>query len=216
MSKRKITDNNLYDLLEIPSTATEQEIKKAYRKTALKCHPDKNPDNPRAADQFLELSEALAILTDTKAREAYDRTLKAKQLAKERLDVLDAKRRKFKEDLDRREREAKESSSKTYTPGLSDEQKLQREIERLKKEGSRILKEEQEFIRQQLNTKTTFPAATAETKPLTTSSNKPSQDTQSFEDFEAFEAKILQQLAAAAADQKRKASVETSKEVENS
>lgn len=44
------------------------QIKKAYRKKALTCHPDKNPDNPRAAELFHELSRALEILTDTKAR----------------------------------------------------------------------------------------------------------------------------------------------------
>jgi DnaJ family protein C protein 17 len=214
MSKRKITDSNLYDLLGVSSAATDQEIKNAYRKKALKCHPDKNPDNPKAAEEFIELSEVLAILTDPKAREAYDRTLKAKQLAKERLHVLDSKRRKFKEDLDRREQEAKKSKSKDYSPGLSDDQRLQHEIERLKKEGSRILREEQEFIRTQLKTKTTFPAASTEPHQAKPSSINPPQATQSFEDFEAFEAKILKQLAAAAAEQKKKAKLDSS-EAEN-
>jgi len=44
------------------------QIKKAYRKKALTCHPDKNPDNPRAAELFQELSRVLEILTDTNAR----------------------------------------------------------------------------------------------------------------------------------------------------
>lgn len=157
--KRKITDKNLYELLEVLSSATEQEIKKAYRKKALKCHPDKNPDNPKAAELFHELSEALEILTGEKAKEAYDRSLKAKEQAKERLRELDSKRRKLKEDLERREQAAKEeekaraAAKKSYNatvPNLSEEEALQKEIERLRKEGSRALQEEQELIRQQI------------------------------------------------------------------
>lgn len=44
------------------------QIKKGYRKKALYCHPDKNPNNPKAAELFHELSRALEILTDTSAR----------------------------------------------------------------------------------------------------------------------------------------------------
>jgi len=43
-------------------------VKKAYRKKALVCHPDKNPDNPKAAELFHQLSKALEILTDESAR----------------------------------------------------------------------------------------------------------------------------------------------------
>ena len=44
-----------------------------FRKKALKCHPDKNPDDPKAAEAFHLLSKALEILTDTPARTAYDK-----------------------------------------------------------------------------------------------------------------------------------------------
>jgi len=44
------------------------QIKKAYRKKALSCHPDKNPDNPKAAELFHELANALEILIDESAR----------------------------------------------------------------------------------------------------------------------------------------------------
>lgn len=44
------------------------QVKKAYRKKALKCHPDKNPDNPKAAELFHQLTRALEILTDESAR----------------------------------------------------------------------------------------------------------------------------------------------------
>lgn len=154
--KRKITDKNLYELFEVLSSSTEQEIKKAYRKRALKCHPDKNPDNPKAAELFHELSEALEILLDEKARLAYDRTLRAKEQAKERIKELDSKRRKLRDDLEKREQAAREgekqrqAARRQYQTNLSEEESLQKEVERLRKEGSRALQEEQEAIRQQI------------------------------------------------------------------
>ncbi|GFV32264.1 dnaJ subfamily C member 17 [Trichonephila clavipes] len=59
---------DLYELLNISIKAEEKEIKKAYRKKALSCHPDKNPDNPKAAELFQQLSKALEVLTDKAAR----------------------------------------------------------------------------------------------------------------------------------------------------
>lgn len=73
------------------------QITKAYRKKALKCHPDKNPDNKEAAELFHELSKALEVLTDAKARAAYDAVLKAKEKARLRTQALDSKRKKFKQ-----------------------------------------------------------------------------------------------------------------------
>ena len=94
------TGDSLYQLLEIPKTSTHQEIKKRYRRLALKYHPDKNPDNPEAEEmvscrrtlfctcvhteskpqeqrnptfQFKKVSHAHTILTDDKKREIYDK-----------------------------------------------------------------------------------------------------------------------------------------------
>ncbi|XP_074951399.1 dnaJ homolog subfamily C member 17 isoform X3 [Phalacrocorax aristotelis] len=59
---------DLYGLLGVGEKASEKEVKKAYRQKALTCHPDKNPDDPRAAEVFHRLSQALAVLTDATAR----------------------------------------------------------------------------------------------------------------------------------------------------
>ncbi|XP_037344727.1 dnaJ homolog subfamily B member 2 isoform X1 [Pungitius pungitius] len=63
-----------YNVLGVSKTASQDDIKKAYRKLALKWHPDKNPDNKEEAERkFKELAEAYEVLSDTSERDAYDR-----------------------------------------------------------------------------------------------------------------------------------------------
>ncbi|HAO23645.1 MAG TPA: molecular chaperone DnaJ, partial [Methylophaga sp.] len=61
-----------YDLLGVSRTATEAEIKKAYRRMAMKYHPDRNPDDATAEARFKEAKEAYEILSDSQKRVAYD------------------------------------------------------------------------------------------------------------------------------------------------
>ncbi|MBN2055247.1 molecular chaperone DnaJ [bacterium] len=62
-----------YDVLGVGRTANAAEIKKAYRRMALKFHPDRNPDDPAAADRFKEAAEAYEVLSDDQKRQIYDR-----------------------------------------------------------------------------------------------------------------------------------------------
>jgi molecular chaperone DnaJ len=68
MSKR-----DYYEVLGVPRTATDAEIKRAYRALAVQHHPDKNPDDHTAEDKFKEAAEAYSVLSDAEKRASYDR-----------------------------------------------------------------------------------------------------------------------------------------------
>ncbi|KAM0332339.1 hypothetical protein ACHAQA_002616 [Verticillium albo-atrum] len=67
-----VKETKYYDILGVAPTATEQELKKAYKTGALKYHPDKNAHNPAAEDKFKEISHAYEILSDSQKRGIYD------------------------------------------------------------------------------------------------------------------------------------------------
>uniref|UniRef100_A0A8C9XSV1 DnaJ (Hsp40) homolog, subfamily C, member 17 n=1 Tax=Sander lucioperca TaxID=283035 RepID=A0A8C9XSV1_SANLU len=119
---------------------------KAYRQKALTCHPDKNPDNPKAVELFHQLSQALEVLTDAAAKAAYDKICTAKKRAEERTRKLDDKRKKIKLDLEAREQQAEAQSQEE----VQNTRTLEEEIARLREEGSRQLEEEQRLIREQI------------------------------------------------------------------
>ena len=62
-----------YEVLEVHREVTTVELKKAYRKKALEFHPDRNPDNPEAEEEFKICAEAYSILSDPQKRQVYDR-----------------------------------------------------------------------------------------------------------------------------------------------
>jgi molecular chaperone DnaJ len=66
------TNKDYYAVLGVSASATQDEIKKQYRKLAAKHHPDKNQNDPKAADRFKEISEAYQVIGDAEKRKQYD------------------------------------------------------------------------------------------------------------------------------------------------
>lgn len=151
--KNKLLETDLYKLFDVEEESSIELIKKAYRKKALELHPDKNPENKEVAEKkFIELGKAFEILADKTARAAYDAVRRQKREKAKRDALLDEKRRKLKEDLEKREAAAKEKfEKKTEVLKKSREEEwLQKEVDRLRKEGSKLLEEEMNFINQQV------------------------------------------------------------------
>jgi len=91
-SEEKPINQTYYEILGVEKTATAEEIQKAYRKLAFKYHPDKNPDDTSAAEQFKRIGEAYQILSDPEKRQKYDELTKTQGLSpvefKERLNRM--------------------------------------------------------------------------------------------------------------------------------
>lgn len=72
-----MAEQNYYEVLGVERGASQDEIKKAYRRLAMKYHPDRNPGDKAAEAKFKEVGEAYAVLSDEQKRAAYDRFGKA-------------------------------------------------------------------------------------------------------------------------------------------
>lgn len=134
---------DFYYILGVNSTATEQQLKSAYRKLSKKFHPDKNDGDKFFEERFKNIQEAYEILADSSKRELYD--LKFKRFHQQNED-FDTKRRyeeefrkKYEEEFIRREEEIK----KKYQ---SPEQIIEEETERIQKEKDKKRKYEQQKI----------------------------------------------------------------------
>lgn len=130
---------NYYEILELTSEATEAEISSSFKKLAKKYHPDKNKET-KAKEKYLQITKAYEILSDEKAKKAFDAVIKSKLESKKRDMAMDANRRILKEDLELREQLAK----KQRTNEEEARKNLQREIERLRAQNLEKRKQEED------------------------------------------------------------------------
>ncbi|KAJ5101824.1 hypothetical protein NUU61_004046 [Penicillium alfredii] len=158
------SNQDFYALLDVHAAANESEIRRAYRRTALKYHPDKIA-NPTTTDidKFHLLQIAYDVLSDPSVRQLYDNAREARQRKQRERDMMDAAKRKMREDLEARERAGAATTAggaaagrgvkRTWTAAGEDdaEEKLQREIERIAEDGRRRRREAEEKLKRELD-----------------------------------------------------------------
>lgn len=125
-------DDGEVDVLEL----TEQDIKRGYRRAALRWHPDKNPDDARAAHNFTRVFLAYETLSSPATRRLHDGKIRAHRQRNRRFADMDARRRGVREDLERREAEQGLATRKEMDHDAME--RMRREIERLRTEGLEV------------------------------------------------------------------------------
>ncbi|KAG2073118.1 DnaJ-domain-containing protein [Suillus decipiens] len=127
-------EQNPYDLLGISQEATEAEIRTAYRTRSLKVHPDRNRNDPNAAQKFHALTTASTLLLDPLRRLALDAQLRLQAAKKQRFASYDNKRKAMVSELEEREQEFKKARM------AKEQERTARESEnsRIREEGRRM------------------------------------------------------------------------------
>lgn len=122
---------DFYALLGVDHGADDKAIQKAYRRKALELHPDKNPDNPKAEELFMQIKVASDALLDPVRRGELDAKISARAAVQARYASMDSKRAKLRSDLEEREKAAADASRAHAKAATS----LAADIDRLRKDG---------------------------------------------------------------------------------
>ncbi|KAE8554820.1 hypothetical protein TMatcc_005637 [Talaromyces marneffei ATCC 18224] len=152
------SSQDFYALLEVSPAAADNEIRRSYRRAALKYHPDKiaNP-TPEDINKFHLLQIAYDVLSDAAVRQLYDNAREARERKKREVEMMDAAKRKMKEDLEARER-AGDAGAAVAQRGLKRtwmmssaadneaEERLEREIQRIAENSQRRRREAEEKL----------------------------------------------------------------------
>lgn len=138
----EIEEIDALKVLGVNEEASESDVRKAYRKRSLKVHPDRNPNNPTAAEEFHLLTLAAEILLDPIKRTQIAEKSKAKAARKERFAKFDTRRQDLQAELERREEEAREKVGK--------KRQAMNELEKIKEEGKRMRLDKQQRLNEDL------------------------------------------------------------------
>ncbi|KAK2754564.1 hypothetical protein FQN54_006965 [Arachnomyces sp. PD_36] len=152
------SSHDFYALLDLSPGAADNEIRRAYRRTALKYHPDKiAKPTPEDIDKFHLLQIAYDVLSEPSVRQLYDNAREARDRKKRENEMLQGVRKKMKEDLEARERGIKRPRPSDGPVGFggdvggdSAEDKLEREIRRLAEDGKRRRQAKEELMRKEV------------------------------------------------------------------
>jgi DnaJ family protein C protein 17 len=140
--KQHITSSHdFYGLLNIPTTASEAEIRSGWRKTALKHHPDKVGATPENLEKFHLLQIAFDVLSDDSTKEQYDNARRALEQKAQRTSAYDEQRKAMIDKLEKGERDHKRKHE--------EEDEFQRKLARLAADGKRRREERTEKMRQE-------------------------------------------------------------------
>ena len=140
------SDIDFYDLLGVTFETSQKDIDRAWRRTALKYHPDKVGNDPVAKEKFHLAQIGYDLLSDPASKSLYDNARTARLQRKRQNDLFEGRRRQMKDDLEARERGIKRPREEDE----GDEEKLEREIRRLAEDGKRRRKEREDALRKEL------------------------------------------------------------------
>ena len=139
------SEHDFYGILGTTFETSEADIRRAYRKTALKYHPDKNGGNPAAVEKFHLVQIAYDVLSDAAVKAAYDNARAARVAKQRQKELLNGRRRQMMDDLEKRERGVKRDRDDE----VDAEERLRREVARLAEDGKRRRREREEMLRQE-------------------------------------------------------------------
>lgn len=145
-----------YATLGLELGATTTQISKAYKKLALKLHPDRNPNDSLAGQRFHALQQAYDVLSDPEARAAFDALIQARLNRKRKLSTMDAQRRNLKQTLEERENAFKRQRADE----LDAQRRLAARMARLKEETAAKMQQEK-LRRQQTQDRVAAPSSSS-------------------------------------------------------
>lgn len=162
--------DDLYALLNVDATTPKEDIHRAWRRAGLKYHPDKAGANYDAA-KYESFERARDVLVDAAAREAYDNGLKAVLHKRKRVEEMTGERRRFVEELERAEREAKRAKTgerEAAGLGLAEKNRAAEAGRRRMEERARLMREAEERSRMRQKSREKSQEASAPATPTAT------------------------------------------------